>query len=246
MIRSLSTAASGMAAQELEIDVIANNLANVNTTGFKKARAEFQDLFYQEIRAARRSEEGQAQGAPAPLEIGQGTRAIASWIGTLASGGLITDAHQEAGLSVAAYVVGESRLAELREWLVELEPDAVVEAQKAAIGALIWMANADRKLDPEEAHLLKQIILASRMDADHQDEMVSAVHDPPSLESLSLRIGHPVLAELLVGLAWELADADGDISRSEESFMVGLGGKLGVEPARVAEIREAIVAKVAR
>lgn len=78
MIRSLSTAASGMAAQELEIDVIANNLANVNTTGFKKARAEFQDLFYQEIRAARRSEEGQAQGAPAPLEIGQGTRAIAT------------------------------------------------------------------------------------------------------------------------------------------------------------------------
>ena len=53
----------------------------------------------------------------------EGTRAIASWIGTLASGGLITDAHQEAGLSVAAYVVGESRLAELREWLVELEPD---------------------------------------------------------------------------------------------------------------------------
>ena len=47
MIRSLNTAASGMEAQELEIDVIANNLANVNTKGFKKARAEFQDLFYQ-------------------------------------------------------------------------------------------------------------------------------------------------------------------------------------------------------
>jgi len=78
MIRSLNTAASGMQAQELEIDVIANNLANVNTTGFKKARAEFQDLFYQEVRAARRSEEGKGQGAPAPLEIGQGTRAIAT------------------------------------------------------------------------------------------------------------------------------------------------------------------------
>ena len=78
MIRSLNTAASGMEAQELEIDVIANNLANVNTKGFKKSRAEFQDLFYQEVRAARRSEEGQAQGAPVPLEIGQGTRAIAT------------------------------------------------------------------------------------------------------------------------------------------------------------------------
>ena len=78
MIRSLHSAASGMEAQQLHIDVIANNLANVNTTGFKKSRAEFQDLFYQEIRAARRSDETAAQGAPAPLEVGQGTRPIAT------------------------------------------------------------------------------------------------------------------------------------------------------------------------
>ena len=78
MIRSLNSAASGMKAQELEIDVIANNLANVNTKGFKKSRAEFQDLFYQEVRAARAGEDNAFQGAPAPLEIGQGTRAIAT------------------------------------------------------------------------------------------------------------------------------------------------------------------------
>ena len=47
MIRSLWTAASGMAAQKLNMDVIANNLANVNTSGFKKSRADFQDLLYQ-------------------------------------------------------------------------------------------------------------------------------------------------------------------------------------------------------
>ena len=46
MIRSLHTAASGMEAQQFRIDVISNNLANVNTTGFKKSRAEFQDLSY--------------------------------------------------------------------------------------------------------------------------------------------------------------------------------------------------------
>ena len=45
MIRSLWTAASGMAAQKLNMDVIANNLANVNTTGFKKGRADFEDSF---------------------------------------------------------------------------------------------------------------------------------------------------------------------------------------------------------
>lgn len=47
MIRSLWSAASGMFSQQLNIDTIANNLANVNTTGFKKSRAEFQDLLYQ-------------------------------------------------------------------------------------------------------------------------------------------------------------------------------------------------------
>ncbi len=51
MIRALYTAATGMQAQQLNIDVIANNLANVNTAGFKKSRADFQDLLYQTIRA---------------------------------------------------------------------------------------------------------------------------------------------------------------------------------------------------
>jgi len=172
-------------------------------------------------------------------------RAVASWIGTLASGGLITNEHQEAGLSVAAYVVGESRLGDLREWTVALEPEAVVAAQRAAIETLIWMANADRKLDPEEAHMLKEIIMRSRLDADAQDEMVTAVHNPPELDQLAVRIGHPVLAELLVALSWELADADGDISRSEETFMNDLADKLGVAGARVTEIRDAVVARVA-
>src|SRR5512137_53065 len=50
MIRALFTAASGMQAETLNIDVISNNLANVNTAGFKKARAEFEDLIYQTLR----------------------------------------------------------------------------------------------------------------------------------------------------------------------------------------------------
>ena len=78
MIRSLRTAASGMEAQPLNIDVIANNLANVNTVGFKRSRAEFQDLFYEEIRAARTNDDDQPEAAPLPLEVGQGTRAVAT------------------------------------------------------------------------------------------------------------------------------------------------------------------------
>ena len=49
MLRSLKTAALGMSAQQLNVDNIANNLANVNTTGFKKSSVEFQDLLYENI-----------------------------------------------------------------------------------------------------------------------------------------------------------------------------------------------------
>lgn len=52
MVRSLYTAASGMNAQQFNIDTISNNLSNVNTTGFKRNRADFQDLIYQTIRTA--------------------------------------------------------------------------------------------------------------------------------------------------------------------------------------------------
>jgi flagellar basal-body rod protein FlgG len=73
MIRSLYTAATGMEAQQLNLDITANNLANVNTTGFKKSRVDFQDLLYQTIRAAGGT---QAQGVQVPtgIQVGLGTR----------------------------------------------------------------------------------------------------------------------------------------------------------------------------
>jgi flagellar basal-body rod protein FlgG len=77
MIRALYTAASGMNAQQTNIDNVAHNLANVNTTGFKKSRVEFEDLVYQEIRGAGAAASASTD-APAGLEIGLGTRAVAT------------------------------------------------------------------------------------------------------------------------------------------------------------------------
>src|SRR5690349_11524217 len=77
MIRALYTAASGMDAQQSNIDNVANNLANVNTTGFKKSHIEFEDLVYQEMRAAG-SAASATSDAPVGLEIGLGTRAVAT------------------------------------------------------------------------------------------------------------------------------------------------------------------------
>jgi flagellar basal-body rod protein FlgG len=73
MLRAFSTAATGMTAQQTNVDVIANNLANVNTTGFKRSQVDFKDLLYTKlIEAGRESASGFT--APSGLEIGNGTR----------------------------------------------------------------------------------------------------------------------------------------------------------------------------
>jgi flagellar basal-body rod protein FlgG len=76
MIRALYTAATGMNAQETNIDVIANNLANVNTTGFKKGRAEFQDLMYQ-YQTEPGAQSSQTSVNPSGVQIGLGVKTIA-------------------------------------------------------------------------------------------------------------------------------------------------------------------------
>ena len=73
MLRSLYTAATGMEAQQLKMDTIANNLANVNTTGFKRTRAEFQDLLSETIVQAQQAGPN-GGGQPAPLQVGLGVR----------------------------------------------------------------------------------------------------------------------------------------------------------------------------
>ncbi|UFS72403.1 flagellar basal-body rod protein FlgG [Geomonas sp. RF6] len=73
MIRALWTAASGMQAQQLNIDVVANNLANVNTAGFKKSRADFQDLMYQNLKSTG-APSTNATTIPSGIQVGLGTR----------------------------------------------------------------------------------------------------------------------------------------------------------------------------
>jgi flagellar basal-body rod protein FlgG len=73
MIRALRTAATGMKAQEVRVDVIANNLANVNTAGFKKTQAQFQDLLYQTLRPAGIAE-FQGQVVPTEMQVGHGVK----------------------------------------------------------------------------------------------------------------------------------------------------------------------------
>jgi len=77
MIKAMRTAASGMSSQQMNVDNIANNLANVNTTGFKRSKLEFQDVLYQNFR---RPGVASAIGSEVPvgLAIGYGTRPAAT------------------------------------------------------------------------------------------------------------------------------------------------------------------------
>ncbi len=75
MLRALRTAATGMFAQELMVDTISNNLANINTTGFKKSKVEFQDLLYQNQRSIGAANV-QGVNIPTEIQIGHGTQPV--------------------------------------------------------------------------------------------------------------------------------------------------------------------------
>src|SRR5205814_5581116 len=77
MLRALYSSAAGMESQQLNLDVISNNLANVNTTGFKKSKIEFQDLLYQTTRSAG-AEAGAGNQLPTGLQVGHGSKPVAT------------------------------------------------------------------------------------------------------------------------------------------------------------------------
>ncbi|HTS77883.1 MAG TPA: flagellar basal-body rod protein FlgG [Bryobacteraceae bacterium] len=79
MIRALYSAASGMNAQQLNVDNIANNLANSNTAGYKSRRAQFQDLLYQNM-IQPGAAAGQSSTVPTGLQLGLGTRTASNEI----------------------------------------------------------------------------------------------------------------------------------------------------------------------
>src|SRR5260370_35954085 len=75
-MQALHTAATGMAAQELNVQVISNNIANLRTTGYKKQTAAFQDLIYEHIRRAGAQSSDQGTILPIGIDIGGGVKTV--------------------------------------------------------------------------------------------------------------------------------------------------------------------------
>ncbi|SON56216.1 Distal rod protein [Hartmannibacter diazotrophicus] len=77
-MKALNVAATGMMAQETNVNVIANNIANMRTTGYKRQRADFQDLFYQNLRRQGSQTSDAGTVVPAGVQVGSGVRVVAT------------------------------------------------------------------------------------------------------------------------------------------------------------------------
>ncbi len=97
-MRALAIAATGMNAQQTNMEVIANNIANINTTGFKRARAEFTDLLYQAERVSGAPTRGGQESVPEGAYVGLGTRTAA--IRNLHIQGALTQTNNKLDLAV--------------------------------------------------------------------------------------------------------------------------------------------------
>ncbi len=168
------------------------------------------------------------------------SKAVNTWVAILSGGGLLRGERETEGAELAGKIVGEVRLSELRAWLTALAPAQQEDIRSAAIELCMWMAVADRVIDPAERDLLGDVVRASGLSpADEQrmlDLLQSALGDIrrlPHLETLAERLDHPVLRELMLALAWHVANADGFVDALESSSYGRLAAIFGV-PANVA------------
>src|SRR3569833_3343591 len=97
-MRALRIAATGIAAQQLNVEVISNNIANMNTVGFKRQRAEFEDLLYQNVE--RMGAQSSEQGTDEPTSEQQGTREKAGTDNRITTQGNLTNTGNKLDLAI--------------------------------------------------------------------------------------------------------------------------------------------------
>lgn len=161
------------------------------------------------------------------------------WLGILASG-MLVDHEDEEAAEAACKVVGEDKVSELREWFAAQTPETRQLVEAAVIEGCIAMMHADRDAKPEERALVERVIDSAHLDAHVRETLGKAMAKPPRVESIPTRVAHPVLRELLLVLAWELAKADGKIEESERGEYGVLAALLSVDKERAAELRKAL------
>lgn len=176
-----------------------------------------------------------------------GSNAIATWVSVLSGGGLLHGEREAEGALLATHVVGEERLSQLRAWL-EVQPhEDVDDMRSAAIELCMWMAVADRVIDPAERELLADIVRSSSLSPKEEARLLDVlpaaltdVRSLPHIETLAERLDHPVLRELMLALVWYVARADGFVDALEGTSYERLAAIFGVEPEVAAAISDVL------
>ena len=151
MMRALYTAATGMTAEQTNVDTIANNLANVNTTGYKTERTEFKSLLYQEIQTVTTSANG--QNKPIGAQAGLGVRVAATSSlytqGSLTETGNLTDFAIDGdgffavrGLDGQTYFTRNGNFT----WSLDADGNTIVALINDALGLAVWLKYNVREL----------------------------------------------------------------------------------------------------
>ncbi len=171
--------------------------------------------------------------------------AINTWIAVLSGGGLLHGEREAEGVVLATRIVGEERLSRLRGWLEVQAEEDLSEIRSAAIELCMWMAVADRVIDPRERELLGDIVRSSGLSATEETRLLallpaalSDVRRLPHVETLAERLDHPVLRELMLALVWHVARADGFVDALEGTSYERLAAIFGVEPDVAAAISD--------
>lgn len=167
--------------------------------------------------------------------------AMSTWVGALSRGGVLMNDLEEQGAELALAVLGEETLGELRQHFKHAAEEDVARERQGAIHACIWMANADREITQEEVERLEWMIGRSELPAPAQEALTSAIEEPMDPVDFADQLTEPGLRQLVLGLAIELAHADGRVDEREEQAYDELAEALGITEARAAEIREAVI-----
>lgn len=160
----------------------------------------------------------------------------ARWMGILSTGLLLGRDAEESALR-AQKVLGSERLVALRDWFDAQSPEALVDAKRAVVEACIAIVHADRQVADAERELIERIVQMAELDLETQASLVASVDTAPALDAVIPRIPHPALRELVLVMAWQIANADGKVEQAEHGAYGVLADQLGIAPTRANELR---------
>jgi len=191
MIRSLWSAASGMRAQQLNMDTISNNLANVNTNGFKRSRVDFQDLMYQTLRQAG-TPNSQGSQVPTSIEVGHGVKPAATQ--KLFSQGSLKSTENPLDLAIQGngffqVLLPDGTLGYTRDGSFKLDSNGQVVTSDGYLlqPAIIIPANATEIMVNEEGAVSYKVAGNENIQEAGQIELISFAN-PAGLESMGQNI----------------------------------------------------------